>query len=112
MDNNPNRVYKLPVEITAETRMKGVVPITFIIVIALMLFLAQRFEGLVFEPLKYAWYIYNIAIGFVLCIKTQRNGEKRIVQSILLFLTKDRNTYMPIDNPLDYSDMAVPKTDE
>ena len=109
--NESNRVYKLPMELKAEMKMKGIIPLTVIIAAVLMFFLAQRFEDVVYEPLRIPWYIYNIAIGFVMCIKTKRNGEKRIIQSILLFLTRDKNTYKPIDNPDDYSEMRVSKED-
>ena len=107
--NETEQVYRLPMELKAEMKMKGIVPLSAIIAIVIMFFLAQRFEGAVYEPLKIPWYIYNVAVGFIMCIKTNRNGEKRLIQSILLFLTRDKNTYAPIDNPDDYKDMPISK---
>ncbi len=112
MDNEADRVYQLPTEITAELKMKGIVPITLLITVALMLFFAQRTEGLVFTPFKYIWYGYNIVVGFIMCIKSQKNGEKRVIQTILLFFAKNKNTYKSIDNPKHYNEMEISDLDE
>lgn len=112
LNEDINRVYQLPTEITAELKMKGFIPITLLITLAIMLFVAQRFEGLVFTPFKYVWYGWNLIVGFIMCIKSQKNGDKRIIQSILLFLSRDKNAYKPIDNPKSYTEIEVSDIDE
>lgn len=112
MDESPNRVYQLPTEITAEMKMKGIMPITLLIVLVVMFFLAQRFEGFVYKPFTNAWYVYNLIVGFILCIKTSKNGEKRIAQSIMLYLARDKQVYKPIENPESYNEMEVSEKDE
>lgn len=112
MDESPNRVYQLPTEITAEMKMKGIMPITLLIALVVMFFLAQRFEGFVYKPFTNVWYVYNLIVGFILCIKTNKNGEKRIVQSIMLYLVRDKQVYKPIENPESYYEMEVSEKDE
>lgn len=112
MDDNPNKVYQLPTEITAEMKMKGILPITLLIVFGVMFLLAQRFEGFVYKPFTKAWYIYNLIVGFILCIKSGKNGEKRIAQSILLYFAREKEAYKPIENPRDYNEMEVSGKDE
>lgn len=92
--------------------MKGFIPITLLITLAIMLFVAQRFEGFVFTPFKYVWYGWNLIVGFIMCVKSQKNGDKRMIQSIMLFLSRDKNTYKPIDNPKSYTEIEVSDIDE
>ena len=106
-----NQVFTVPMEITSELKFKGTIPISLIVAGFLMFFFAQRLEGLVYQPLKIAWYIYNVAVALIMCIKTNHNGDKRLIQSILIYLTRDDHCYMSIDNPKDYDDMEVPEKD-
>lgn len=106
-----NQVYTVPMEITSELKFKGTIPISLIIAAFLMFFLAQRLEGMVYQPFKIAWYIYNVVVALLLCIKTKINGEKKLIQSILIFFTRDTNCYMSIDNPEEYEEMEVPEKD-
>lgn len=112
VSNEVNQVHTVPIEITSELKFKGTIPVSMIIAAFLMFFLAQKLDWMVYAPLRIAWYIYNVLVAILLGIKTKKNGEKRLSQSILLYLTRDKNYYAPIDDPRDYKDMEVPVKDE
>lgn len=107
-----SQVYQVPTEITNELKLKGTIPLTFIAAAFLMFFFAQRMEGTIYAPFRILWYVYNVVVAIIMCVKTKKNKEKRFIQSILIYLTKNNNYYAPIDNPANLKDMEVPKKDE
>ena len=106
-----NRTYSLPTEIDSEMRIRSVPVVTIIAALA-GLFFAQKFEMFIYEDLKTAWYVFNILVGIILTMKTRRNGNKRLIQSIFIVMSNKKRTYKPIDNPLKYEEMQVSKKDE
>lgn len=112
ISNEVNQVYTVPMEINSELKLKGTIPVTLIVAAFGMFFLAQRFSWMIFEPLRVPWYIYNVVVAIIMSIKGIKNGEKRLFQSILLYLSRDTNSYAPIKNPADYYEMEVPTKDE
>ena len=110
--NEINEVHTLPMEINSELKIKGTIPISLIAAVFCMFFISQRFDWMVYEPLKLPWYIYNVVIAMIMCVKTKRNGGKNVLQSILLYLNKNDYVYKPIDNPREYTEMEAPELDE
>ena len=112
ISNEVNQVQTVPLEISSELKFKGTIPVSMIIAAFLMFFIAQKLDWMVYAPLRIAWYIYNVIVAVLFSIKVGKNGEKRLIQSVLIYLTRNNNYYAPIDNPDEYEEMEVPIKDE
>lgn len=108
---NANEAYTLPTEIHSEMQVKGF-PLAIILSGLAFFFVSQRMENFIYTPLQIAWQIYNACVGIILFLPSSRNKGKRMISSILLFLTRDDSTYKPIPNPKEYSEMRLCEIDE
>ena len=112
MDNDINKVYQLPLEIDSEITLKFGTPLTIIILIGVMFLFSSKTENMVYAPFKYAWYVWNMLIGFVLAFTSGSNKKKRIAHSLIFYLTRYNGVYKSIDNPRKYEEMKVSVKDE
>jgi len=53
-------------------------------------------RGIVYEALQPLYVVFNVIIGLVLTVKSPYNPQKRIYQSILCFLRREKGVYKPI----------------
>lgn len=94
-----NETYSLPTEITTEVRFFKFITIRSIIIMVLFLFLGTQLSNKVYEPLQIPFVIFNIVVGFLFCLNSRRNKQKRLYQSVLIMIFRDRHYYKPIPNP-------------
>ena len=107
-----NQSYQLPEEINAELTLKYGIPVRLLLVLGAMWLFSSNTESMVFPLFQVAWYVWNMVVGFILCIKTSKNKEKVLAYSLLLYLTKSKGEYKSIDNPKNFYDLKVSGKDE
>lgn len=112
MDNNLDQTYQLPQEINAELTLKYGIPVRVLLVLVAMWLFSQNTKSIVYPPFEIAWYIWNILVGFILCVKSTKNKEKVLAYSLLLFLSRGKGEYKSIDNPKSIKDMKESVKDE
>lgn len=112
MAYNSGAMRQLPQEINAEITVKFGIPVRIFFVGALMFAFARNTVASVYAPFEIAWYIWNVLIGLILCIKTKQNCEKSFGYSLVAFLSRGCGEYKSIDNPKKFSEMKVSVTDE
>lgn len=112
MDNNLNQTYQLPEEINAELTLKYGIPVRVLIVIVAMWLFSGNTKSMIYPPFEIAWYVWNIVVGFVLCIKSNKNKEKVWAYSLLLYLSRGKGEYKSIDNPKKLNEMKASVKDE
>ncbi len=115
MNENINEVYTLPTEISADLKTStpfGSISIKVIITGFIVMFFAQKLDTYIYEPLVPLWYVFNILVGVYMIFPSGTNIGKTNAGALLLYFTREKNTYYSIDNPKSYEEMKISVLDE
>lgn len=104
---NENEVYSIPSEIDDEIKLIGFITINTVLVFAIFLYLGFLLKDNIYPPLQLPFLIYNSLVSVALTFKSRINGQKRIYQSVLIYLTRNNNLYVPIENPKKQPDTLI-----
>ncbi len=89
---------KLPVEINSEMKIFGF-SLTVLLFAATGMFIGSQTKTWIYAPLETPWIIFNIVVWLYLGLPSPINRGKRIFSSVLLYITRDDNTYESIPIP-------------
>ena len=115
MNENINEVYTLPTEISADLKAStpfGSISIRIIMAGFIVLFFSQKLDPYIYEPLIPFWYAFNILVAVYMILPSGTNIGKTNAGALLLYFTRDKNTYYSIDNPKTYDEMKISVLDE
>ena len=94
--------YVIPQELKSQTKVSSMLKLylsdLFFCVVYFMCFLVL--DVFVDERLQYPYYIFNIFMALLLTRQSIYNPPKRIYQSLIYMIVKDRTVYHPI-SPLE-----------
>lgn len=96
MANSYNKKYSLPTEITTEIRLYKNITARSIVIIMIFLYLGIQIMDKIYMPLQIPFMIFHMIVGALLCVNSNKNKKKRLYQSALLMLFRERNYYKPI----------------
>lgn len=91
-----NELYNIPEEITADAKLWRFITIKAIVTVIVFVYFGVQFSGIIYEPLQIPFMIFNGLVGLILCLNSPTNKKKSILQSIIIFLFRDKKTYKPI----------------
>ena len=99
MASSYNEVYTLPEDIVSEPKIFRFLTIRTVIILAIFLFFGMYLKEFVYEALQLPFTIFNGVVGLLFSLKSRSNPQKRLYQSVLILLARDRRFYKPIENP-------------
>lgn len=86
-------MYNIPKEMSSEMKFTKSIYLFDIASVMIALGIAWIFEGLVYPKLIVLYYVYIIGGTIFLVSKSKANPKKRKIQSIYLFLTRNKQCY-------------------
>lgn len=99
MEDKYNMRYSLPSEINSEFRIHRLISARTIVVLITFAYLGMQLSNVVYEPFRIPFYIFNMIVGVLFCVPSQKNKQKRLYQSVIIMLFRNRRYYAPISNP-------------
>lgn len=101
MEERYNETYSLPTELTAEIRIFKTITARTVIILIAFLYTGTQLMNRVYEPLQPFFLIFHMIVGVLLCVNSGKNKQKRLYQSALIMLCRDKKYYKPIANPIE-----------
>lgn len=98
MEERYNEIYSLPTELTAEIRIFKTITARTTIILITFLYTGTQLMNRIYEQLQIPFMIFHMIVGVLLCINSTKNKQKRLYQSALMMLCRDKKYYMPIEN--------------
>lgn len=102
-----NEIYSLPSEINEEIRLISFITVNTVLIFAIFLYFGFSLRNMVYPPLQIPFLIYNSFIGFLVTVKSRTNPQKRLYQSVLLYLFRNNHEYEPIESTKELPDTVI-----
>lgn len=91
--------YVMPQELKAPTKVSKFLYLSDLLFCIAYFMIFKIFDVFVDERLKMLYYIFNIVMAVILTAPSIYNPPKRVYQSLIYMLAKDRAVYHPITPP-------------